>query len=350
MDTLIGVKNIARLPLAKRDLLFFDKILVPQLHVDIESADAALRADLEWLVGAGMVAESADPVASHAEVAATDPLTPALHRLALLAYEHAGVLGPAMGMEPASVRASATEAGSVLGTRIVAAHTQQVQGIRCVPIVQSSEGGSDFDVFGTIESFLPHIVVLLDALSSGAIRLAPPPGMEPSDELTAMYVAWMGGAVEEILASQSAGAVPASPVLDIVVKMLPIPDESVPWEKIRDFRDNADARTNLLGLRQWMRKVAAADTPAVEIREEIEFLRASFDSHMRFHAMKSRPGVLRTLVALPAAVGNALKLDFAGAVDALLAGKTREIALLEAERSAPGRELAFISNATEKFG
>jgi hypothetical protein len=350
MSTLIGVKNLARVPLAKRDLLLYDKILVPQLHVDIETADAALRADLEWLVDAKLLEESVDPVTSHAALAPTDPLTPALHKLVLLAFEHAQLLGPGMGMDPVDLRAVASEAGSVLSTRIVAAHTQKLQDVRCVAMIHSAEGRSGFDVFGTVQSFLPHIIVLLDSISAGRVQLAPPPGMEPSDQLTRMYVDWMGGAVEELIASQSAGEVHTSPVLDIVLKELPLPDESVSWESIRDFRGDKEAWTNLLELRHWTRKVAAANTPAMEIREELEYLRASFDSHLRFHRMKTRPGIVRTLVTLPTALGKAAKLDFGGAVDALLIAKTREIALLEAERSAPGREVAYISKATEKFG
>jgi hypothetical protein len=350
VDTFIGVKDLAKVPLSKRDLLLFDKILVPQLHVDLASASAVVRADLEWLVGAEMLEESVEPLTAHSVVAKTDLLTPALHRLTAILFTHADVLGPAAGVHPRGMKAIAASAESVLSTRIVAAHTQEVGGVRSVPLIHSSEGRNEFDVFGTLSSFLPHIVVLLDSISAGRVQVSPPAGREPSYEYTRVYVDFYGAAVEDVVASQSAGTVATSPVLDIVLKALPLPDESVPWEKIRDFRDDADARANLLGLRQWMRKVAAANTPAMEIREELEYLRASFDSHLRFHRMKTRPGIVRTLVTLPTALGKAAKLDFGGAVDALLIAKTREIALLEAERSAPGREVAYISKATEKFG
>jgi hypothetical protein len=350
VDTLIGVKNLPWAPLAKKDLLLFDKILVPHLHFYLGIANAALRADLEWLVEAAMLEESAPPFAAHTAEAATDRLTPALNYLSVLSFQFADVLGSAVDMDPELVRQVTSEAVSVLSTRIVAAHTQKLQGIRCVPMIHSAEGQSGFDVFGTFSSFLPHIVRLLDSISAGRIQLPPVVGVDPSDELTREFVDSMTAAVEEIKASQSAGEVHTSPVLDLVLKELPLPDETVPWDKIRDFRQNEDARANLLALRHWTRKVAAANTPAMEIREELEHLRASFDSHMRFHRMKTRPGVLRTLVSLPTALGKAAKLDFGGAVDALLIAKTREIALLEAERSAPGREVAFISKAAEKFG
>lgn len=350
MDTLIGVKDLALSPLAKRDLLLFDRILVPQLYVDFRHADASLRADLEWLVNAEMLEDSTAALIAHTVVAPADPVTPALDKLSTLSYRYAHVLGPVAGMNPADVRGIASNAGSILTTRMVAAHTQELGGIRCVPMIHSGEGQSEFDVVGTISSFLPHIVSLLDSILKGRIQLIPAPGVDPSDRLTRGFVDMMTGAVERVMASQSAGEVHTSPVLDIVLKELPLPDESVPWEKIRDFRTDEDARANLLALRQWTRKVAAANTPAMEIREELEHLRASFDSHMRFHRMKTRPGVLRTLVSLPTALGKAAKLDFGGAVDALLIAKTREIALLEAERSAPGREVAFISKAAEKFG
>jgi hypothetical protein len=66
-------------------------------------------------------------------------------------------------------------------------------------------------------------------------------------------------------------------VLDVAVNSLPMPDESVAWQQIQEFRSDPDARLQLLELRAWMRKVAAANTPVYEIREEIETLRAAFE-------------------------------------------------------------------------
>lgn len=60
--------------------------------------------------------------------------------------------------------------------------------------------------------------------------------------------------------------------------------------------------------------------------------------------MKVNAGVLETVVTAGAEIiENLIRLKFGRLAQALFAIKHRRIALLEAERSAPGREVAYIA-------
>ena len=61
-------------------------------------------------------------------------------------------------------------------------------------------------------------------------------------------------------------------VIDVVIKTLPIPDETTSWEQIIEYRNDADARSKFLALRNWMSEVARAKLTPVEIEEKLEYL------------------------------------------------------------------------------
>jgi hypothetical protein len=65
--------------------------------------------------------------------------------------------------------------------------------------------------------------------------------------------------------------------------------------------------------------------------------------------MKSQPGWIQFVLSVPSAVGKAMKLDFEDAAKALVSFRERQTSLLAAERSAPGREIAYVVNAIDSF-
>lgn len=71
---------------------------------------------------------------------------------------------------------------------------------------------------------------------------------------------------------------------------------------------------------------------------------------MRVHRIKSRLGRMEQIVA--GSLGfleNLVKLNWSSAAKNLFALARIDVALLEAEREAPGRELAYIVKAHEYF-
>jgi hypothetical protein len=142
-----------------------------------------------------------------------------------------------------------------------------------------------------------------------------------------------------------------SDITEITFNALPIPDESVSWEQIIDFRNDPGSRSKFLGLVNWMNEIARVEMPHAELEEKVEYLIHEYTEHMKLHRMKINTGMLETVVTTAAeVVGDLVSLKWGHAARALFSLNHRKIALLEAERAAPGREIAYIVRAKEAFG
>jgi hypothetical protein len=266
MTTLVGVKETTVHPLSKRDFLLFDKILVPELDVDLATAsDPAVRADLKWLESNGMI-EDASPINAMRHVRESDPVTPAIFSLTSLLVSDSAALAALSGANPVGFKNLAQLSLLEIAPRMIAAHYQDTNGIRSIPLHERASRLAQRDVYQGISEHLPAIEKFLERVRAGSARFTLYPGVERFGERFAQE-RLLAGYVDdfEILARAELmpGVIP-SPVLDVVVEALPMPDESVPWQQIREFTLDPDTRLQLLELRAWMRKVAAASIPAHE--------------------------------------------------------------------------------------
>lgn len=139
-------------------------------------------------------------------------------------------------------------------------------------------------------------------------------------------------------------------VLEIVVNQLPVPDESVPWEHIMEFRSDPDSYSKFLALRNWMNEVARAKFTPIEVEQKLEYLMDQYWRHMQLHRMKANAGVLQTVIVSTAElIENLVKIQWGKVAKSMFAFKERQIAMLEGELTAPGSEVAFIIKAQETF-
>jgi hypothetical protein len=141
-----------------------------------------------------------------------------------------------------------------------------------------------------------------------------------------------------------------SEVIEIVIRNLPLPSATTPWEAIIDYRNDNDTRKSLRALRHWINKISSKNVPANEIEEELETLISEFDSYMKLHKLKADTDVLQTFVKAPLTIiENLLKLTPSNIVDPLFAFRKRQLSLMEAEINAPGKEIAYILRTNETF-
>lgn len=142
-----------------------------------------------------------------------------------------------------------------------------------------------------------------------------------------------------------------SEVVNIVFKALPVPDESVSWDRIYDYRRDPESRSKFLALRNWMGEVARAELTPAEVEEKLEYLLDQYQKHMSLHRMKTNTGMLETVVTTGAEMlGDFFSFKWGKAAQALFSLKKRQVALLEGELTAPGNEVAYIVKARETFG
>lgn len=77
---------------------------------------------------------------------------------------------------------------------------------------------------------------------------------------------------------------------------LPVPDEMTSLDRIVEFRRDPIANASLLELRQWMTKVRKATLDGIEIAQELEFLLAQYEQHLRLHEIKTKRSLIETVV------------------------------------------------------
>jgi hypothetical protein len=139
-------------------------------------------------------------------------------------------------------------------------------------------------------------------------------------------------------------------VLKIVVGQLPIPDELTPWEHILEYRSDPDSFARFLDLRVWMSEVARSELTPAEVEEKLADLISKYERHMKLHRMKTNTGTLETIITTGAEVlSDLVTIKWGKAAQALFSLKKRQVALLEGELTAPGKEVAYIVKARETF-
>ncbi len=158
------------------------------------------------------------------------------------------------------------------------------------------------------------------------------------------------GLAMKLPVSPAAERSPTQEVIQIVLKSFPLPRDDTPWEKILEFREDAVSQNQRWALRRWMRKVAQQDISPVELEEEIEWLTNEYHGHMRLHDLKTSIGTLESIiVGSGELLENVMKLRFGEIAKSLFSVQHKRIELAEAERAAPGRELAYIVKARRAF-
>jgi len=139
-------------------------------------------------------------------------------------------------------------------------------------------------------------------------------------------------------------------VIDIVINSFPEPDHNTSWEQILDFRADPGSATKLLRLRNWIREMSHGELAHYEIKEKLEWALHEYEEHLRIHKIKTANSVLRTMIVGTAeAVENILKLKLKDAANLLFFARERHVAFLQAEAEAPGRELAYVYSARQRF-
>lgn len=99
-----------------------------------------------------------------------------------------------------------------------------------------------------------------------------------------------------------------------------------------------------------MGEVARTDRSVGEIEDSLECAMENYKRHLKLHRMKTDMGRLERFVVWTAeAAENLVTLKFSEAAKRMFSFRREEIALLEAEATAPGREVAYIVKANERL-
>ena len=141
-------------------------------------------------------------------------------------------------------------------------------------------------------------------------------------------------------------------IVKLVVEQLPEPDyDSVSWERIIDFRNDPETKKLLTYLRHWITDTAKKDITYNDLLDEILYYCAKYEEHIKLHKMKIKSGVLETLLMIPAEMlEGVVRLKPTKVVKALFTFNKQKVELLEEEKKAPGRDLAYLIKSKDEFG
>ena len=139
-------------------------------------------------------------------------------------------------------------------------------------------------------------------------------------------------------------------ILQIVLTSLPIPDGSVSWEQIIDYRSDPDSQKKFLALRKWISEVARGQLTPLEVEEKLEWLISQYEEHLDFHKIKRKKGIMQiAIVASLEIMEDMLRFQWGKIAKALFFLKHQRLALMEEEIKAPGKELAYIIKTRNQF-
>lgn len=139
-------------------------------------------------------------------------------------------------------------------------------------------------------------------------------------------------------------------VLDLTMRKLPTPDATTSLDRIIEFRKDPSAYASLLALRQWIGKVQTANQSPIEVAQELDYLLAQYGEHLRLHEIKTQRNTVEAVVTFVAEAAEDLaKVRWGKLAQSLFTVRRQQIALLEAEASAPGRSIAYVWKAKKAF-
>lgn len=139
-------------------------------------------------------------------------------------------------------------------------------------------------------------------------------------------------------------------ILKVIIENIPVPDELTPWESIFEFKSNQDNIGKFAGLKSWINKITKSNLSVSEVKDELESLLYQYRKSLEIHNIKYKSGVLQSLVVgIGELIENAVWLKFSKLAKGLFSAQQEKADLLSIELSAPGKELAYIYEASKKF-
>jgi hypothetical protein len=139
-------------------------------------------------------------------------------------------------------------------------------------------------------------------------------------------------------------------VVEVVLKKLPMPSDSTPWERIFDFKADAEAQGYLMGLRVWMNELSRQALNRKEAEEKLEWLLFQHRQHLRLHKLTANRNTLSGIfVASMEIVEDLAKIKWGKAAKGIVSLFDRKTELLKAEVTSPAREVSYIIRANDHF-
>jgi hypothetical protein len=139
-------------------------------------------------------------------------------------------------------------------------------------------------------------------------------------------------------------------VIKITLGEFPTPSDSTSWESILDFKKEANTLEQFQRLKSWMNKTGREGLKSYEVTDELRGLILGYEQHMELCNMKLQHSMVEIIVTTTAEIAESIiRLKFSDIAKQFFKAEAQRIKLLEEERKADGKEIAYIVNAKKAF-
>jgi hypothetical protein len=140
------------------------------------------------------------------------------------------------------------------------------------------------------------------------------------------------------------------PVWKVVLNEMPQFDLRAPWEDVLAFRAEPRTQHLIRSLRRWIRKITTEEWTQAELEDEVRELLYEYDAHLRLSRVNGGSGTFSVVITGASELAeDIVKLRFGKIAKIATAVIDQRIRLLEAETTAPGRELALLPELRKTF-
>jgi len=138
--------------------------------------------------------------------------------------------------------------------------------------------------------------------------------------------------------------------LSIILKQIPVPEDDVSIQDVLDFSTAEQAVRHRSALNDWLNGKVREGATASELADELAYLINEYTEFMKISKMRFRTTVSEAIIKMPFEISGGLAtLRLTKVVEALFSFRRIYLDLREAELKAPGREVAYIVDAQDRF-
>ncbi|MEM9549262.1 MAG: hypothetical protein AAGA77_24970 [Bacteroidota bacterium] len=138
-------------------------------------------------------------------------------------------------------------------------------------------------------------------------------------------------------------------VLNVIFKFFPVPDDTVSWDELIEFKNNENVIIARKRFLSWVTKMSHSKYLKPEIIEELDLLLLEYERTMKRYKLKYRMKTLEIILKPLDIVENILKLNWMKAFRSAVMFRSQKTNLLLGESKGPGREVAYLSYINNKF-
>jgi hypothetical protein len=139
-------------------------------------------------------------------------------------------------------------------------------------------------------------------------------------------------------------------VFRFILSNIPEPSNTVPWEKILEFKNDTDTQRKYYGLKNWINEISKSNLSAQEIEDCFWYLYSEYSNQYKLHKLEFQMSAVEILFTTTAEIISSFEMPNLGfLIKPFYKLRKEKLLLAKAETSFIGRELAYIFKVSQEF-